>query len=309
MANSKMIKNLKFTCIRSLIQGFILGILLFCGCPVIGNAAANGEIAISVKPFAADVFYPERSVATLNLNALDSKGNPVSSGDVVWSIVTSSSSNQAVTTEFKSSLYGLEFDYLEQIMPSVPATVDVADYNGKISFTKDCSEPIILADIVGERSVTVQAKIVIDGAEKIFKGTVVFGPGPLATFRLPTGNVERAQWADTYKVSDAQHLPAAELCSDFKGDTWNLPAPVDLRSDSITSRDYSEQTGLPRAAELRKVASQEGNYSWIAAGWPFKEHYWTGEIYDISHAKGLFLGAPDPHLTEIIKWRNVVCRR
>jgi hypothetical protein len=238
-----------------------------------GSSGASGTITGSAGAFSSGV-----STATLSLSATDSQGNAVTSGNVEWTITSIvSNTNPAVTTDFKSSLAGLSLDGAARLMPTYTwtSTPSASSVPPVAPVTKDISQSITLSDIVGERVVEVSATITIDGLPKTFTGTVSFGAGPLAAFRLPPGEggyVGNAQWANTYPISNATSLPAAVMCdANPSGYTsWN-------------GGDHSVDTNLPMRADLRTVAVGSGNGAWLAAGWR-ASYYWSGELDDVSFA-------------------------
>lgn len=234
-----------------------------------GNVAISGSIDASVGEFIQGV-----STATLTLNATDSHGNTVATGNVEWTITrVSSNTNQAVTTAFQSSLAGLSLGKAERLMPEVSyAYAPRADRVPAVTpVTKDISQSVTLSDIVGERVIEVSATTIIDGSPQTFIGTVAFGEGPLAVFRLPTPEgVGYALWALPIPIGRATSLPAAALCGAD-------PAPADFQA--WTGGDYSKQTNLPTAAELRTVTIYISPGASTAAGWDLFD-YWTGELRD-----------------------------
>jgi hypothetical protein len=243
-----------------------------------GSGGASGTINGSAGAFSSGV-----STATLSLSATDSQGNAVTSGNVEWTITSiASNTNQAVTTEFKSSLAGLSLDGAARLMPTYTwaSTPSASSVPTVTPVTKDISQSITLSDIVGERVVEVSATITIDGSPRTFTGTVSFGDGPLAAFRLPSGEggyVGNAQWANASPISNASSLPAADMCgANPSGYTsWN-------------GGDHSGDTNLPTRAELWTVAGGSGNGAWLAAGWR-AYLYWSGELDDDSVAYDVYV--------------------
>lgn len=117
-----------------------------------------------------------------------------------------------------------------------------------------------LTDIVGSRTVTVKASIVIDGTTVSQTAPVSFGAGPLSVFGTAPTASDRMNWAD-----------AGDHC----GSAGNL-----------NSAGYQASTKLPTQTQLQNVAgSGSGGKQGAAhaAGWPDDGYgfgwfnYWTGE--------------------------------
>ncbi|MDL2291349.1 hypothetical protein LJC09_04520, partial [Desulfovibrio sp. OttesenSCG-928-F20] len=272
----------------------------------VGVEASTPGIQVSVGTFSGSG-ASNMATATLKLNAFDSQGNPVSGENVTWTVTVSSSSAAAVTAAFKSSLAGLELvgNGQGRLMPTNPGTGNTPAPNTVPLVTpvdKDISSSVTLTDIVGQRKVTVQATVLIDGSFQIFTADVQFGNGPLYEFRFPKGSNEPgvAQWANDRPIDAATSLPAAELCGN------NIPAAI---FTSWSAGDYSSQTGLPTRGELRTVATGTGNEAWKAAGWPHA-YYWTGELVFTDYAWTVVV-ADGSHVSAgaLGNSYRVVCRR
>lgn len=281
----------------------------FLPAPVVAAAANENPANVYKTGTISDMvsaFSGGESTATLTLAATDSQGHAITTGSVEWTITRIvSNTNQAVTTDFQSSLAGLSLDGATRLMPlytswsttppsasSVPTVTPV---------TKDISQSITLSDIVGERVVEVSATITIGGSPQTFTGAVTFGDGPLADLRLPSGaggSVGQAQWANAYPIGSVTSLPAANMCgANPTGYTsWN-------------TGDHSTVTNLPTQAQLQAVADGSGNGAWLAAGW-HAYFYWSGELdgdnyaYDVDVVNGSGTSVGPTDLTD-----GVVCRR
>ena len=137
--------------------------------------------------------------------------------------------------------------------------------------TAPTGDTAYLTDIVGSRTVTVKASIVIDGATVSQTATVSFGPGPLSVFAgAPKGT---KTWAD-----------AATACGGIPG--------------NLSSATYQRGTNLPTQGELQAVAgSGSGGKQGAAhaAGWPDDGYgagwfyYWTGEANGNYYYAGIVL--------------------
>jgi hypothetical protein len=156
---------------------------------------------------------------------------------------------------------------------------------------------IYLTDIVGSRTVVVNAATSINGTPKNKELTINFGPGPMSVFAglTPTS----VQWATVLYISNwtttgPPSFPAAASCS---GNTW---APGTSISESGGEAFYSENAGwrdriynslkygytsatkLPTMDQLLAVARYDGSGvprkgAALAAGYSISLT-WTGEI-------------------------------
>ncbi|MDR0379313.1 MAG: inverse autotransporter beta domain-containing protein [Candidatus Accumulibacter sp.] len=232
-----------------------------------------GTIKVTVGAFRSGI-----SEATLKLEVVGSQSNPVTTGNVVWTITgISSNTNLAVTTAFKNSLAGLSLDGATRLMPTpTNASPNPTTVPSVTPVTKDISESVTLSDIVGERVVGVSATMSIEGSPRTFTGTVEFGDdGPLSVFRLPGGVIGAGRWADKIPVGNATSFPVAAMC-DKDVTNYNYA--------SWTAGDYSSQTNLPTRAQFQAVEyARGGNGAWLAAGWfGGNSYYWTGELLDVN---------------------------
>jgi hypothetical protein len=113
---------------------------------------------------------------------------------------------------------------------------------------------IQLTDVMGQRTVRVEAKVTISSQDYTVIQDVTFGNGPLAAFAGP---------------------PYAYVTWKDAGNTCGTTAGVDLYVSG-----YKAQTKLPEIDTLRMVAQGNGgNGAAYAAGWDtVAANYWTGVI-------------------------------
>ena len=232
-------------------------------------AASSSPYTFVLKPSGGGGSFSAFQTITLTAE-LTANGQPVrlDAGDVKWtatrSEVTSAAWNRGKDRfngltwgKTPLSLFQFEFDKIapEGVVPTGPVAC--------------------LTDIVGERTVTVKAEVVLDDAICTATQTVSFGAGPLAVFAgTPRGYVP---WAD-----------AARACRGTPGHP-GMPG-------------YQPATKLPTRAQLKAVAGQKKggqNGAALAAGWPDDDDYndiycyWTGEtdsedkVWTVTLSEGL----------------------
>ena len=182
---------------------------------------------------------------------------PRAQAEVVWSVTAAdNSSNKAVMDTHKTRKTGLAWGTSgpgdkagEELITTVEAPI-----SGTSPIT------VNLTDVMGERTVTIQAKVNINGYTVMQDQNASFGKGPLSVFAgPPKGNMD---WTS-----------AISACG----------GTVDLNIDG-----YQRATNLPLDRQLRAVADGTGNSAYLAAGWPDNNSgygyfsYWTGSLFHSS---------------------------
>jgi hypothetical protein len=168
-----------------------------------------------------------------------------------------------------------------------------------------------LTDIVGERVVTVEARVTIGGREYTATQDVSFGKGPLSVFSMTNGTTGQWATANTNRTSNGfqastTRFPAAEFCKgrvnrDVSVSTgvnskfvpndgnhdWSDPYWVTYSSSGFYER-YARTSKLPTMTQLLAVSVYDSGHNASvqrrgaagAAGWSFgsDNRVWTGEV-------------------------------
>jgi hypothetical protein len=226
------------------------------------------------------------STASLKATVVDADGLPVSGATVIWSVVSAQNNSSAMAPGWKNRKSGLtwgstpEAGLTEVELPQERIVTDI------ISTTAASGETTMqLTDIVGERVITVQAKVCAD-AEYTASQAVSFGKGPLSVFRAAPGDVIRT-WPESYKHCNGSVYPGDPS-------TWN-------------STDWVGGDHMPTRAQLQAVSAYNVPPGWgiagnpniaaqgaaWAAGWgaggDAEYGVWTGEASDAGRARYVFL--------------------
>lgn len=120
----------------------------------------------------------------------------------------------------------------------------------------------ILTDIIGERDVTIEAKLPQYPATPAAQRSISTGPGPLSLFASAPG--KPVSWLELYKECNGAPYPGDPL-------QWK------------TSEEFAGGEKMPTLAQLQAI-SLPGHYNRqanacgaaLAAGWPDDHRYWNG---------------------------------
>ena len=195
--------------------------------------------------------FNSSTTATFTAQMLaDGEAYTPSSPTVTWSVTAAdNSANKAVVSSHKTKRTGLAWG---SNGPGSSAGNELtASTTSRLSGSTGAQ--IHLTDIMGQRTVTVQASVSFPGHTLTATKEFTFGAGPLSVFAgAPKGNM-------TWKN-------AVSAC----GGTGNL-----------NTAGYQPSTKLPSAEQLQAVAASTGNDAYLAAGWPnggsIVFYYWAGE--------------------------------
>jgi hypothetical protein len=295
------------------------------------NAGTSGLISIIASTnggnFTSGNLY---STASLTAKVTDTSGNPVSGATVTWSVVAAQNNSQATVSGWKSKKTGLTWGntpevsttgkvsggyltYLELPQERITGGTSESAYNSnrRETTTNGNGEAIQqLTDIVGERVITVQAKVTIGGTDYIAKRDVSFGNGPLSVFKAPVGTTSPyLTWDEAYQACNG---------TAYSGD----------HSTGWTSGAYVGGGKMPTRAEYQAVSPYNVPTAWsttyntntaasgaaIAAGWPaqWTVHfywYWTGEADVADVALYVRLDVGDDDAETVSSHYPVACRR
>ena len=228
--------------------------------------------------------FTSHATATVTV-AFTRGGTPVHGERVEWSII--GVDNTANIAVLHTDSRGLSWGEGKSVKPQAPLKApasSVTDASGLAT--------IQLSDILGERTVTVRARVATSDTAAV-DIPITFGKGPLAVFKAPSPAAGQLQWTPGYVVSaSTTAFPAAEACGG---------------SVAYTGNRYYASSRLPTIKQLQAVSAR-GNGAWQAAGWPGL-YYWTGELGRDGN-DAYFVNRPGYGLDSIVyTTRGVVCLR
>jgi hypothetical protein len=238
------------------------------------------------------------STASLTAKVVDTDDNPVSGVPVTWSVDSAQNNSQAMVSGWGSKKTGLTWgDAPEAGLTIVQLSEErIGD---RTSATGANGEVVMqLTDIVGERAITVRAKMTIDGTDYAVTEIVSFGNGPLSVFKAPVGTTyPYLTWDAAYKACNSANYSGNHSTG------WEMDA--DVGGGKMPTRD-----------EYQAVSGGGSNNSAaqgavLAAGWPAgaNDWYWTGEAYGANFAFGVYLGSGDYFRFSVGSKGSVACRR
>ena len=272
------------------------------------GAVASSELAtggasglISIDTFTNGGDFVGTGYATASVTALikDASGHPINGAKVIWSIVSAVNYSPAMYSGWGTKKTGLTWGASPTMVkydanPQLTATTTSnTEANGKTS--------IQLTDIVGERSITIQAKVTIDDTDYTVTQTVTYGNGPLSVFKAPDST--NRTWDQAYQLCNGSAYTGDHITD------WSPGA-------------YVGGAKMPTRAEVHAVSSGDSRFIFpntkpathgaaFAAGWPFN-FYWTGETFFPGDAfyVGIYngVGMGCDVSTGSTSWR-VACRR
>jgi hypothetical protein len=160
-----------------------------------------------------------------------------------------------------------------------------------------------LTDIIGERVITVEARVTFGGTDYTASQTVSFGTGPLVVFKAPVGTSSGLTWKEAYKACNGTEYNGTDPSN------WN-------------QNDVVGGSGMMKRVEYQAVSAYNVPSNWtvlnpntnaqgaaVAAGWP-DTGYWRGEAYGVSYA--FLVNVPDGNAgngDSIDSHQPVACRR
>ena len=247
----------------------------------LSGGGSGGSGGITLTPTNGPAFTGgQSSTASVLARVLDASGNPVPDGTVVTWLVTAASNNSpAMASGWGTKKTGLAWGATPVSSTGAGAwarvTAELAASTTTAVTGGNGETTVQLTDIVGERTVTVQAS-----APGISPATasVDFGAGPLSMFAAsPTST--------TYLFSTA---------SPITGATTNFPAANYCGgSISYVADGHYTSSNLPSLTQFRTIIVDQyddgygGNGAWGAAGWGDTGIVWTDEVKDGGQNAGI----------------------
>ena len=249
-----------------------------------------------------------QSTATAKVTHFEEGGGaPVALPDgltVTWTLKSVTRPSGAWWNRGRTSTHGLAWgNNFASSTPEIPVITE----GSKVASISSSGAEIQLTDIVGSRSVTLEASVCIGGGSGVttkwaclgaggdwYTGetTVSFGDGPLSVFSGPP-LAGKYKWADAIPITSATQFPAATACGGTVngGITPVTPwtPPTTYWTLMSSGNYYAKGSKLPKYAQLRAVAmnsfSNTDARGAAAAGWPADVQYLvTGEVLNTGNA-------------------------
>jgi hypothetical protein len=226
--------------------------------------------------------------ASLKARFMDAPGNPVSGATVTWSVISARNNSPAMMSDWRDKKTGLTWgDKPESGLTYVELQQErIGRANNNTSITASSGETAMqITDIVGERVITVQAKVNIGGTDYTATQAVSFGNGPLSVFRAPVGTSSPyPAWDDAYAECNGRRYPGTDYSSSSGWVDGNYVGGA-YDSYGVTTDDPNSGK-MPTIDEVQAVSSyytggtiynpnSNAQGAAFAAGWP-NLSYWTG---------------------------------
>jgi hypothetical protein len=251
-------------------------------------------ICISVSATDGGDFISGDLYSTALLTALvtDADGNPINGATVTWAVIRADNNSSAMYGAYKgenSKKSGLTWGQTPEaglnkdtlLQERITGSTNPSQYNINNSTTPTGSDGKTeqrLTDIVGEREITVEAKVKIGETDYTATQAVSFGKGPLSVFTAPKRDYSQHEnlinWDVAYKECNG---------ADYTGNHstgWSSGAYV---GGSIPPAG-TDDGKMPTQAEMQAVAvrypynsNNNAQGAAHAAGWPDNWWWWVGQ--------------------------------
>ena len=238
-----------------------------------GAAYAENGLFIGIDSSPADFIQTGYAEAVLTARFVID-GKPVPGAAVHWKIMSADNQSAAMPPQQKNSIAGLSWGLPgPEHSSATPQASCQTDHDGTAKIT--------LADIIGERIVSIRAFISYQGKTFTEDGSVIFGKGPLSVFASPP--IGPLSWLELYEVCNG--IPYEGEPSEWKTGQGlvggvGLPTMQQIQSVSLPG-DYNKQAGARGAA--------------IAAGWPHDRRYWNARAVMAKRASHVDIRNGNPH--------------
>jgi hypothetical protein len=277
--------------------------------PLNGNASSLIRITAYTDGgnFTSGKLY---ATASLTARVVDPDGNPINGATVTWSVLSARNNSPAVMSGWESKKTGLTWgdapesgkdDYTYVYERLQKERIDCATNDTSATDSSGVTT-ILLTDIVGERIVTVQAKVTIGGTDHTATQAISFGKGPLSVFLAPVGAFSPSlTWEEAYNACNGANAYATRSVAPSAWKILGTTYPANYVGGSTPGTDDGK---MPTRAEYHAVSAID-TYPWgytnpnvnaqgaaFAAGWPLVwplSVYWTGEAYGAVYAYGVYL--------------------
>jgi hypothetical protein len=245
------------------------------------------------------------ATASLTAEVTGADGKPINGATVTWSVAQADNNSPAMMSGWESKKSGLTWGatpevsttgkmaggyltFLELPQERITGSANPSQYNiDRSTTTTDGSGKTTqqLTDIIGEREITVEAKV--SGVDYPATQLISFGNGPLSVFNEPVLN---KTWDEAYKACNTTGYPGNDHSA---ASGWNNNDYVGGAYSNGVSTNAPSSGKMPTRAEYQAVSPYNGPSSWsklynfndkaqgaaVAAGWSVGTYdfYWTGE--------------------------------
>lgn len=266
----------------------------------LGTGDASSLIRIDAFTNGGDFVGTGYTTASVTVLVKDASGHPMNNATVTWSIVSAENNSPAMYSGWGAKKTGLTWG----ASPTMVKWDDIQELaTTTTSNTDGTGKAIIqLTDIVGERTITVQAKVTVGGAGHTVVQSVTYGNGPLSVFKAPD-STDRI-WDAAYLLCNNSAYTGNHHGGDWKngGYVGGGKLPTRAEYQAVSQKDTTLGFSNPSAAAQGAA---------FAAGWPCHV-YWTGESFGLNLAttftmilvNGSYVGSPVGRNS-----RRVACRR
>lgn len=235
-------------------------ILLFSMIFFTRGAYAEVEIMFFPMEKSADFVSTGYAVIPIVIQ-LAENGNPLGDQTIDLDIVSAKNYSAAFAEERKNGVFGLSWQ--KPALGGMDAITHIS-----IVTNIDGQVEAVLTDIIGERDVTVRAKLA-NGKQSI-DHIVTFGKGPLSVFAFPP--TETVSWLELYEKCNGEKYGGNPK-------TWKVGQGYEGGS-KLPSMEQIQAVSLPGKYNKQKNALGAA----LAAGWPVDHRYWNGRAVMQSRA-------------------------
>ncbi|MDR3176846.1 MAG: inverse autotransporter beta domain-containing protein [Desulfovibrio sp.] len=221
------------------------------------------------------------STASLTAKVTDASGNPVNGATVTWTVLTAQNNSPAMMSGWGNKKTGLTWGNVPEsgnggytyVYQRLQEERIVSATNNTTTTAPNGETVMQLTDIVGERVITVQAKVNIGGTDYTATQAVSFGNGPLYVFRAPLGTSSPyLTWDEAYQACNGSVYPnGSDHTTGWTSGTYvgggKMPTRVEYQAVSPIDTAWGHTNPNSNAQGAA-----------VAAGWP-DNRYWSGEAF------------------------------
>jgi hypothetical protein len=243
------------------------------------------------------------STASFQAKVVDASGNPVSGATVTWSVLSAQNNAPAMMSGWGSKKTGLTWGNVPEVLTYVELQQErISSASSPTAATSGAGETPVqqLTDIVGQREITIQAKVNIGGTDYTATQPVSFGNGPLSVFRATVGMA--MTWDNAYQTCNGTAYPSADHSTGWSSGTYVGGGKMPTRVEYQAVSPYNVPPGWTNNPNTAAQGAA------VAAGWP-SNYYWSGEANGADLA--FIVGLDDGNVSwdSVSYYRPVACRR
>jgi hypothetical protein len=229
---------------------------------------------------------------------------------VTWSVVSAQNNSPAMMSGWGNRKTGLTWGSVPEsgngghtyVFERLQEERIVNATNNTTTTAANGETTMRLTDIVGERMITVEAKVNIGGTDYTATQAVSFGNGPLFVFRSPVGtSYPYLTWDEAYQACNGSVYPGADHSTG-----WTPSGTYVGGANMLTRAEYQAVSARDTYGYVNPNSKAQG--AAVAAGWPYN-YYWTGEAYDADIAFAVLSIEGLPASNGVSGHFPVACRR